>query len=265
MFKTRRKLLSQNFLRDSGLIKRLIASSGISWQDTVLEIGAGSGAITEGLLSASKKITAVEIDKDLFSILSSRLGNNKTLELICGNFLDIDLPKEGYKVFSNIPFSITGEIVKKLLFSNNPPDTCSLIVQKEAAEKIMVNQRRNSMLSILFYPWFDIRVTHLFKRTDFKPTPNVDLCLLQIIKRPTPLISGYDLSKYRDFVVFKFTKCRAVGEWPMTQWLNSYTKDVHCSGSFLKWQKEQGELKKIHRTRTDRNWRKMPGAGGRKV
>lgn len=257
MFKTRRKLLSQNFLRDPGLIKRLIASSGISWQDSVLEIGAGSGTITEGLLSASKKVTAVEIDKDLFTLLSSRLGKNNALEPICGNFLDFELPKEEYKVFSNIPFSITGEIIKKLLFSNNPPDACSLIVQKEAAEKFIVNQRKNSMLSILFFPWFEIKISYIFKRTDFKPIPSVDLCLLQISKRSIPLIPNEDLGKYRDFVVFKYNKCRGVIEWQLPQWLTTYTKDIHCRGSFLRWQKEQSKLEKIHRTRTDRNWRKF--------
>jgi 23S rRNA (adenine-N6)-dimethyltransferase len=256
MFKTRRKLLSQNFLRDRGLVKSLIRASGISWKDSVLEIGAGSGIITEDLLSVSRKVIAIEIDKDLFALLFGRLRNNKALELIYGNFLDFELPKEPYKVFSNIPFSITGEIIKKLLFSDNPSESCSLIVQKEVAEKFIVNQRKNSMLSILFYPWFEIKIGHIFKRTDFKPIPSVDLCILQIIKRPIPLIPNNGLSKFRDFVVFKFTKCRAVGEWPVAQWLNSYTKDAHCRGSFLKWQEEQSKLEKIHRTRTDRNWRK---------
>ncbi|HCQ31445.1 TPA: hypothetical protein DIU27_03640 [Candidatus Collierbacteria bacterium] len=257
MFKTRRKLLSQNFLRDRELVKRLIVASSISWKNLVLEIGAGNGIITESLLTVSRKVVAVEIDRDLFTLLSSRLGKNKALKLVNGNILDFKLPNEPYKVFSNIPFSITGEIVKKLLFSDNPPDSCSLIVQKEAAKKFMTNQKKSSMLSILFYPWFDIKIGHILKRTDFQPVPMVDLCLLQIIKRPRPLISNDDLCKYRDFVVYKFTRCRAVGEWPVAQWLASYTKDVHCRGYFLRWQKEQGRLEKIHRTRTDKNWKKF--------
>ena len=257
MFKTRRKLLSQNFLRDEGLITRLIRASGISCKDTVLDIGAGNGNIAEALLSISRKVIAIEIDKALAVQMSRRLENHKALGIVCGDFLDFDLPKEPYKVFSNIPFSITGEIVKKLLFSDNPPDSCSLIVQKEAAKKFMTNQKKSSMLSILFYPWFDIKIGHILKRTDFQPVPMVDLCLLQIIKRPRPLISNDDLCKYRDFVVYKFTRCRAVGEWPVAQWLASYTKDVHCRGYFLRWQKEQGRLEKIHRTRTDKNWKKF--------
>lgn len=254
MFKTRRKLLSQNFLKDNELVKQLIRSSGILWNDIVLEIGAGPGVITKNLLSVSKKVIAVEIDKNLFSLLSSRLGNNPSLKTVCGNFLDVELPKEPYKVFSNIPFSITGEIIKKLLFSDNPPDSCSFVIQKEAAEKFMVNKKKNSMLSILFYPWFEFKVVHAFRRTDFVPVPSVDMCLLQITKRRTMFVSSADLCKYRDFIVFKFTKSREVGNWPPTKWLVSYTKDTHSRGYFAKWQKQQEKIQKIHRTRTDRNW-----------
>ncbi len=256
MLKHRRKLLSQNFLRGRGLTKSLISASGISWKDLVLEIGAGSGIITEHLLSLSRKVIAVEVDKGLYTLLSGRLGKNKSLELICGNFLEIDLPKKPYKVFSNIPFSITGEIIKKLLFSDNPPDSCNLIVQKEAAEKFMVNKRNNSMLSILFYPWFEIKISHTFKRTDFNPSPNVDLCLLQITKRYIPFVTSDHKSKYRDFVVFKFTKSRGVNQWSPLHWLDSYTKGIPSRGAFLSWQESQNKLQKIHRTRTDRNWRK---------
>ena len=173
-----------------------------------MEVGAGSGIITQELLSVSRKVIAIEIDEDLFANLSSHLGGNKTLDLVCGNFLNLELPKEPYKVFSNIPFSITGEIIKKLLFAANPPGTCHLIIQKEATEKFVVNKKKNSMLSILFYPWFQINIDHVFKRTDFKPIPNVDLCLLKITKRSEPLVPHNNLGKYRDFVVFKFTKSR---------------------------------------------------------
>jgi len=257
MLKSRRKLLSQNFLKGRELVKRLIKASDISRKDLVLDIGAGRGIITQSLLPLTKKVIAVEIDKSLFTDLSCRLSDYKNLELINGNFLSLDLPLEPYKVFSNIPFSITGEIIKKLLFSANPPDSCRLIVQKEAAEKFIVNQRKNSMLAILFYPWFEVKVSHTFKRTDFYPVPSVELCLLQIIKRSVSLVPNDSQNRYRDFVVFKFTKLRGASRRQPSQWLSSYTKDTHCRGFFHKWQIEQSKLKKIHRTRTDKYWRKF--------
>lgn len=110
------------------------------------------------------------------------------------------------------------------------------------------------MLSILFYPWFEIKIIHNFKRTDFNPTPGVDLCLLQITKRPIPLIPNGDLNKYRDFVVFKFIKCSGINELQPSPWLFSYKKDLHCRGYFHKWQNQQSKLEKIRRTRIDKNW-----------
>lgn len=256
MFKTRRKLLSQNFLKDRGLIKHLVRASGVSWNDTVLEIGAGSGMITECLVSTSKKVIAIEIDEELFSGLSMTFGKNDGVELILGNFLELKLPSEPYKVFSNIPFSITSEIVKKLLFSSNPPSACNLIVQKEVAEKLLCNQRKNSMLSILFFPWFDIKVSHVFRRSDFRPAPDVDLCMLRITRKMVPLVPFHSMKKYRDFVVYKFTKSRSASRWCGSQWITAYKIDLRCSGYFEKWQSEQKKIEKIHRTRNDRSWRK---------
>jgi len=263
MFKHRRKLLSQNFLKDRRLIKKLIRSSGIGGNDTVLEIGVGKGIITEGLLSVSRKVIGVEVDQAWFDLVSGRLGDNKDLKLIWGDFLDFELPKEPYKVFANIPFSITGEIIKKLLFSDNPPDTCNLIVQKEAAEKLVANKGKSNMLAILFYPWFDIKIVHIFQGTEFKPTPSVTACLLRITKRPGPFVSWENSGKYRDLVVDQFTKRRSASRWPASQWLDRYLKYTRGQGSFAKWQAEQKRVNKIHRTRTDKNWKmyinKFPG------
>ena len=255
MFKHRRKLLSQNFLKDRRLIKKLIRSSGIGGNDTVLEIGVGKGIITEGLLSVSRKVIGVEVDQAWFDLVSGRLGDNKDLKLIWGDFLEVDLPRGPYKVFANIPFSITGEIIKKLLFSDNPPVTCNLIVQKEASEKLVANKGKSNMLAILFYPWFDIKICHVFKRTDFKPVPSVDICFLQILKRPRPLVPHENVDKYRNFIIYKFTKCRSAGRWPASQWLDRYLSDAHGHRSFAKWQAEQKRVNKIHRTRTDKNWK----------
>lgn len=257
MFTTQRKLLSQNFLKDRGLVDRLIRDSGISKQDVVLEIGPGKGIITEGLLVASKKVVAIEIDGTLFATLQNRFRKYQHLELIKGDFLRFGLPIENYKVFSNIPFAITGEIVKKLLLADNPPSSCNLIVQKEVVEKFLVNSEKNFMLGILFYPWFKFKVGYQFERDDFRPNPGVDLSFLRIAKRRVPLIPLRDIEMYRDFVVYQFTKNRLAGRWRPERWLISYLKNTPCRGAFAKWQTEQKNLVKIHRTRNDRNWKKF--------
>lgn len=264
MSSTARKLLSQNFLWNRELVSKLIRGSSISRNDHVLEIGAGQGIITEQLLGVCRRLTAFETDQQLITYLNKKFSALSNLNLLAGDFLARQLPRAApFKVFSNIPFSITGEIVKKLLFSANPPVDCYLVVQKEAAEKILPNKDHNSMLAILFYPWFIIRTVHHFQKTDFKPAPGVETQLLRIEKRPSPLIADTFLSLYRDFIVYFFTKDRSATSRSPEEWLNRFRlflKDndqraiYRIKGSFVKWQAEERKLVKIHRTRTDIGW-----------
>lgn len=121
MYWLHKRLLSQNFLCNRQLVKQLIRDSSIGKNDTVLEIGAGQGIITQELLEASKQVLAIELDAKLLQDLRHKFMRIANLTLIQGNFLETPLPNQPYKVFSNIPFSITGEVIRKLLQSPNPP------------------------------------------------------------------------------------------------------------------------------------------------
>jgi 23S rRNA (adenine-N6)-dimethyltransferase len=265
MFKTRRKLLSQNFLWNRELVNKLIRDSSISQNDLVLEIGPGKGIITESLIGSCKHLIAIEADRKLYSDLKTKFPLSQRLSLVYGDFLDYYLPtSEKFKVFSNIPFSITGEIVKKLFLANNPPEDSFLIVQKEAAEKFAVNSCRNTMLAILFHPWFEIKVARPLRRHDFSPMPRIDPCLLRLQKRVVPLIDASLVLSYRDFVVYQFVHNKKASRILPKDWLlifERFTKSSNylkskINGSFSKWQKEERKLSKIHRTRTDASWRK---------
>lgn len=120
-YKSRRKILSQNFLYNQTLIESLIRQSSIGSKDVVLEIGAGKGFITKELCRKSQNVIAIELDNKLFLHLKQFIGNNSKLELHQVDFLKFPLPKTPYKVFANIPFSIEGEIIRKLLDSIHPP------------------------------------------------------------------------------------------------------------------------------------------------
>lgn len=111
---------SQNFLRNSELVKSLINKTGISRSDIVYEIGVGEGIITKELLKKARKVVAFEIDRNFFNKLSQKFQNEKSLELRLEDFLVGDLPNYPYKIFSNIPFNITSAIIKKLTLESNP-------------------------------------------------------------------------------------------------------------------------------------------------
>ncbi len=260
MSRTARKLLSQNFLWNRELVNKLIRGSSVSQNDSVLEIGSGKGIITEQLLGICQKLTAIEADRRLHSFLKENLPIKQGLQLLPCDFLDYPLPSsEPFKVFSNIPFSITGEIVKKLLFSPNPPEDSYLVVQREAAEKFVGKKCGNTMLAVIFYPFFDIKIVHTFQRSDFKPKPKVDSCLIQLVKRKSPFIRKSNVQLYRDFVVYHFGRKRLAPAVTPSEWLAKFDEFIKkhdprmlnkIGGSFTKWQAEERKLSKIHRTRT---------------
>lgn len=266
MYWVRKRLLSQNFLVNRKLVKQLIRSSSISPTDLVLEIGPGHGIITEELLQVTLEVVAIELDRKLFEKLQLKFGQNSQLRLSLGNFLDTPLPTRPYKVFSNIPFSITGEVVRKLLRATNPPADCYLVVQSEAASKFIHNSGSNTMATTLYYPWWNIHIDHRFQRSDFSPNPRVDTVLLHIQPRQTPLVPNTQKSFYQDFVAYHFTRDRFAKYVPASQWLklfNHFTtvsdpeKLKSIQGAFVALQQEQRKLQKIHRTRTDHNWKKF--------
>lgn len=203
MYKIQRKLYSQNFLRSRKLTSFLVRGSSINKNNLVLEIGPGKGIITEQLIQKAGKVTAVEIDPMLYSQLQVRFKNVKNLTLYQGNFLDFQLPKVSYKVFANIPFSIEGEIIRKLVDAKNPPEDSYLVVMKELAYRLSAQYKEN-LFSIMHKPWFDFSIFHHFKKTDFTPASNVSSVMLHIKKRTLPLLHWDELPKYRKFILYGF-------------------------------------------------------------
>ena len=127
---------SQNFLVNPTLVSELVKRSGIKPDDLVYEIGPGRGIITEQLAKNCQQVIAIEHDKKLFSELIVKFRVLKNIKLISGDFLKFDLPSTGhYKIFANIPFDLTAEIINKLTMASNPPTVSYLIVQEEAARK----------------------------------------------------------------------------------------------------------------------------------
>ncbi len=241
MYWIRRRLYSQNFLVDRKLIQKLIRASSIVPTDTVLDIGSGHGLITHELLKITPHVIAIE--KDL------RFTKHPQ------DFLTYSLPPYPYKVFANIPFSITGEIIRKLLNATNPPLDCYLIIQTEAAQKFIINPKANTMTALLYHPWWEIRISHRFNRSDFYPPPKVESDLIHIKPRTVPLVPITQKTAYSDLIAYSFIHNPQAKFIPPSQWLQLkyYSK---YKGAYSKLLKEQISLQKIHRTRTDKNWKK---------
>jgi 16S rRNA A1518/A1519 N6-dimethyltransferase RsmA/KsgA/DIM1 with predicted DNA glycosylase/AP lyase activity len=198
---------SRNEFTNTRLLKTILGRSGIRFGDRVLDIGAGSGIITRALLDRGARVIAIEKDKQLYLKCRQLSLDRPGLTAVNADFLDYPLPSSGsHKVFANIPFSCSADILHKLLFALHPPEDCYLIVQKEVALKY-TGSPHDTLMSLLIEPlWWSAVVCHL-DRTDFSPQPSVDIVLLQFQKRTCRLVAERNYPLYCDFVVF----CRESG------------------------------------------------------
>ena len=189
--------VSQNFLTSSRLIRRLISKTDLSDQDTVLVIGAGKGHITKALSDRCKRVIAYEIDGKLFERLRGQIAAN--VRLCHSDFLQCKLPESPYKVFANIPFSRTTEILTKLTRAPHPPSGIWLVMEKGAAKRFCGLPKENST-SLSLKPFFETKIVYHFRREDFHPAPRVDTVLLELKCKESPDIQPAQRRNCHTFV-----------------------------------------------------------------
>lgn len=196
-------ILAQNFLRSSKLVRSILGIISIRSCDVVYEIGPGRGIITAELARKACKVIGIEKDPVLARQLCTRFQAVENVEIIAGDFLQYRISDREYKIFANIPFNITADIVRKILYTTPVPREAYLILQKEAAQKFS-GIPHETRFSILAKPLLDIQIIRELRRIDFEPVPRVDSVLLRIEKRPCSLIQKEDISLYRSFVSYGF-------------------------------------------------------------
>ncbi len=183
------KSKSQHFLISEKVYKEIVKAAEVGKEDVVLEIGPGLGFLTTRLLEQAQRVIAIEIDEKLFVVLEKLKLLYPNLELIRQDVLKFDelsLPAK-YKIVANIPYHLTGQIIRKFLSSQNPPQTMVLLVQKEVAERICAKPGSHSLLSLAVQYYGKPAIIRQVKRTQFYPPPKVDSVILKIsdIKPPT--------------------------------------------------------------------------------
>jgi len=189
--------------------------SKIGLSDNVYEIGPGNGIITAALANVAGHVIAVEKDPELVRHLRQRFSAVENVEIVEKDFLNYSFrtrrgvsgPVTEYKMFANIPYNRTSQIVRRILQERSGLCEAYLIIQKEAAKKFS-GSPRETLFSILVKPFFDFRVLAQLDRADFWPIPNVDSVLLSIKRRAHPLIKAPDIALYREFVQYGFGRWR---------------------------------------------------------
>jgi 23S rRNA (adenine-N6)-dimethyltransferase len=181
------------------LVARLVRGMRLAPGALVLDIGAGHGIISRALADAGCRVVAIERDERLYRGLAARFSDDPRVACHHGDALTHPLPGAAYSVVSNVPFSITAALVRRLLDAPQPPDDAWLIVQREAALKF-AGVPRETMFSLLRKPQFSIEIERTLARTDFAPAPPVDVAMLHVQRRAQPLVARSSMGMWQQFV-----------------------------------------------------------------
>lgn len=199
-----KKHLGQVFLSDDRIAKRIVKEVGLTPEDVVVEIGAGAGTLTEELAKTGARVIAYEIDESLAPVLRERLSKYPNVELRFEDFLKAkDIP-EGAICVSNIPYSITGPIMEKIIewkFKR-----AIVMVQKEVGERILAKPGKKTYgyLSVVVQTFYEVKKPFDVSRSCFVPNPEVDSTVVDLKRKPVDL----DFEKFKKFVSMIFAKKR---------------------------------------------------------
>jgi 16S rRNA (adenine1518-N6/adenine1519-N6)-dimethyltransferase len=200
-----KKALSQNFLIDGNIIRKIIASAEIKKGDKIVEIGPGPGSLTEALLGAGAEVIAIEKDDLLAQALFRLKGPDHHLDIIHSDILALSLddllknslkPNQKAKVIANLPYHITTPIIAKLIELRDVISEIVIMVQDEVAKRFVGKPSTPEYGSLTVFLNFYSTPTYLFKvsRQCFYPVPNVDSAIVQIKLKEPPSVS--DESKF---------------------------------------------------------------------
>lgn len=206
---THKHSLGQNFLTDGNLLERLADLSNVGENDRVLEIGAGDGAMTKVLARRCEKVLSIEIDEALMPILRVAMIHDPNVQLVHGDVMRLNLPeltKElgPFHVVANIPYYITTDLMNLLLSSGMPILSINLMVQKEAAERIVARpgEEGYGILAIKSQYDYDPAIALDVPACMFTPPPKVDSVFVTMPGRVQPKVKVTD-----EALFFRIASC----------------------------------------------------------
>ncbi len=210
--------LGQNFLLDDRFLSGLLDKTGVHSGDRVLEIGPGAGVMTALISERAEKVCAVELDQRLEPVLRDVLQPYSNAEVIFCDFLKADVNRllkdafgaHEYRVIANLPYYITADILMRLVTSERPPESISIMVQKEAAERIMSEpgEKQWCALAATIRIYGNAEVLEEVPPERFDPAPHVDSCFIQIQKHESPIVESEVLPMLRRTIQCAFAMRR---------------------------------------------------------
>lgn len=213
-----KKSLGQNFLINPSVCPKMAESAVCNGEEAVIEIGPGIGVLTAELAKRAKNVVCIEIDERLRPVLPETLAEFNNVEVIFGDCMKLDIAKiieERFKgkkvsVCANLPYYITSPIIMMLLESRLPITSLTVMVQKEAADRICakVSSREAGAVTVAVNYYSSPEVLFNVSRGSFMPPPNVDSSVIRLDVRPEPSVKVDDEKGFFNFVRSAFGQRR---------------------------------------------------------
>ena len=209
-----KKYLGQHFLVNKKALELITEALDLKKDETVIEIGPGKGALTFDLSKTGAKVIAIEKDEELVNFLRNSIetqlkSSGNSIEILEGDALKILTTNNlqlttNYKVVGNIPYYITGKLLRTLSELTKKPDLIILTIQREVAERITAKPPKMNLLAAITQFWAEPEVVSYLKPEDFDPAPEVHSAIIRL--RPKNNLLIYEINRLESEKYFEFVK-----------------------------------------------------------
>ena len=207
-----RKALGQHFLRDTGVLADIVSAVRVPEGGLVVEIGAGTGQLTEALLEAGHEVVALEVEERLVPHLSKRFVGNLRLRLVLGDARDIDLTPlvqgRPFSVAGNLPYFAAKPIIRQLLEGPAKPTEAVLMVQREVARELATADGHGSLHAVSVLVYAQTEILFDVPPEAFDPPPAVWSSVMRLTLRDQPLVASDRLKPFFELVSKTFRNPR---------------------------------------------------------
>ncbi len=214
------KKFGQNFLCNNNILDKIISSAEITIDDIILEIGPGLGCLTERLLSAGKKVIAVEIDKGLYNFIKKKFVADKKINIINKDFLKTDITDKIDKVIANLPYNCASQILFKCAVQIKPA-LILVMLQKEMAERIIAapGTKNYGALTVTLNYFFSSVILFNVDKKSFYPQPDIISSVIKLNNRNRNIFNANEFKLFNNIVKSAFwgrrkTLVRALSDSP---------------------------------------------------
>ena len=193
-----KKRFGQNFLIDRNILNKILEAAELDSESIVLEIGPGLGTVTKEAAQIASRVIAVEADRDLIPVLHEILDQYHNVEIIKGDFLQLNLPeflssrlnRGKCTVVANLPYYITSPLITRLLEVRESVERMVIMVQEEVADRLIAEPGTPDYgsLSVFVQFYCDAKIVARAKRTVFLPSPEVDSAIVRLDVLPSPAV-----------------------------------------------------------------------------